>query len=418
MTQDFAELYISGIDEEARGVARLGNRTVLVYCALPGEHVRARILGSKQGKLLARVVEVLESSQYRRIPFCKHACRCGGCLLQHAQYSYQLRLKRGLLASWASKLKLEIEVPKIVPSPEKYFRGRAEPQCNSKVIGFAEHGKKELVDIEECYLVSPKFSEVLQFLRKHLVPELQAVLYREGKFTGSTVVALLGIPGAGLLELAERLKEQYPEFSVVAATSSRIPDKPAELLRVHGSTHYEERLDNVLYRVPFHCFFQGNVHVFRELLRRVKKELAGEHTVYDLYCGIGTIGLYIAEEVGRVKGIEVDKMAVQAANENARLNDVQNFSAYAAKVEDALPRLELEKATAVLDPPRSGLPNTLLRFLLKRGPQRLVYISCNPVRLFCELRTLSRVYNIEKLELYDMFPHTARAEAVAYLERA
>jgi 23S rRNA (uracil1939-C5)-methyltransferase len=446
MIQDFADkeviLDIVDIDHKGRGIGYFRGIPVYVYFALPGEQVKVKLQpGKKKRELIGKLLEVLKPNPNRVQPFCKHFGSCGGCKLQQASYDYQLRLKRSLIKrELVSNELYDVEVSKVEPSETRFYRNKVElTYWPPRALGFKQpEAWDKIVDLEECYLVSPTLNDIIREAKRLLNEvsvsiydrvlqkgSLRFLVYREAKFNDSNLLGIIVKDYTKDAEeyakkLAERLSAQVENIVLGINPSLSDVAYAQTIVKIRGEDYYEERIGSIRYRVHLNSFFQPNVKIFAKILEKIKNSVSGEALVYDLYSGVGTISLYIADSVDRVIGIESEPSAVEQAKINAKLNDISNAEFHLGKVEKSLDLLsQLRKATVILDPPRSGLHPSVKKLLLRKLPPRIVYVSCNPRFQIRDLRAFLKYYQLEenKLLVYDMFPHTMHVESLAILEK-
>ncbi len=411
---------VKRFNEDGLGVVYAGRKKILVPFSAPGDRVRIEKTRRKKRKIIAESFEIVEPSPMRKNPKCEYFGKCGGCLLQHLNYKDQLEFKKSKLAKILGQ---DIE---IIPSPRIFgHRNRIDVVISTKGIGFRRYGTWwDVVDIEWCPVFGQSSRKVLKSLREFIEDHrpslyeigksegfLRYIVIREGKFTGELMVNLVTGPG--------ELSEDFPRYFDYADSIYWSINKTAsdisygDVEKFWGREFIREELDGTAYLIHPNSFFQTNSYAAVELLREVAKRVEGEK-ILDLYSGVGTFGIYLAKKGFKVEGIEINPFAVEMANRNAELNcvdakfkvgadkDVENFEAY---------------DTIIVDPPRAGLHPKLTSRLVRRGPETLVYVSCNPKTLARDLNKLKVAYAIASMTALDMFPHTPHVEVVVELSR-
>ena len=445
---DEIELSIDSLAYGGNGVARLNGFVVFVRRGLPGDRVRARVTKVKRNHAEALTVEVLEGGEARVEAPCAHYPACGGCRFQDLAYDVQLRAKHEWVADSLRRLAGLPDAPlePIVPAIDVFhYRNKVEYSFtqtpDGPALGFHKAGRwDEVLPIDMCWLTSETMNAVRDTVTRwgreeKLVAYDQAeqtgylrhLVLREGKNTNQILVQLVTAPG----ELPDpgylvELLRGHPE---VRSIHWAVNDRPAEITNLPtkllwGEEAIEEELCGMRFRVRPNAFLQTNTKMAEVLygLAREYAALSGGETVYDLYCGTGTIGLTMARDALTVWGVEVSEEAVACALENADLNGVMNAAFFAGEVGDSLAELA-ERAgppdVAVVDPPRAGLSGKALRRLARLEAKRIVYVSCNPTTLASNVKTLRDDwgYELTRAQPVDMFPHTPHVETVALLER-
>jgi 23S rRNA (uracil1939-C5)-methyltransferase len=460
------ELDIESLAYGGNGVARLNGYVVFVRRGLPGDRVRARVTKVKRNHAEAVATEVLQPGPQRVQAPCAHYPACGGCRFQDLAYDAQLAQKHSQVRDALQRLAGIAEPPleAIVPcEPEIfYYRNKMEysfapgpsgaepPTLDTPtgaeippglVLGLHRAGRwDEVLDIQKCWLTTEVGNGIRDAVRawareEGLEPYSQAdntgylrhLVVREGRNTGQALVQLVTAPGEKFekgyfVDVLRRFPEVSSVHWSVNDTPAEVTNLPTELL--WGEEWIEEQISGLRFRVRPNAFLQTNTWMAEKLyaLAREAAQLTGDETVWDLYCGIGTIGLSMAAKALTVWGIEVSEESVACALENAEINGVTNAAFFAGNVGQVVQDL-LDRSGApdviVVDPPRAGLAGKALKRLGEIGAPRLVYVSCNPTTLAGDVKTLREVYGYELLRVtpVDMFPHTPHVEAVALLEK-
>jgi 23S rRNA (uracil1939-C5)-methyltransferase len=442
------ELRIDSLAYGGNGVARLDGFVVFVRRGLPGDRVRARITKVKRSHAEATAVEVLEPGAARVEAPCSHYPACGGCRFQDLAYDAQVAAKEAWVADSLRRIGGLADPPlePILPAESVFhYRNKLEYSFTATpagpALGFHRAGRwDEVLEIERCWLTTDLGNELreavtawarAQGLHAYDQSEhagyLRHLVIREGRNTGQVLLVLVTAPGTlrGRDELVEALRRFPAVRSIhwaVNETPAEVTNLPTELL--WGEDAIEEELLGLRFRVRPNAFLQTNTAMAERIyeLAREYAGLTGSETVYDLYCGIGTIGLCLAANALTVWGVDVSEESVACALENAELNGIANAAFYAGEVGDAVDDLR-ERAGApdvvVVDPPRAGLSGKALRRLARLEAPRIVYVSCNPTTLAGNVKELTGQwgYRLERARPVDMFPHTPHIETVALLVR-
>jgi 23S rRNA (uracil1939-C5)-methyltransferase len=441
------ELEVESLAYGGNGVARLDGFVVFVRRGLPGDRVRARVTKVKRSHAEALATEVLVPGPQRVDPSCRHFPACGGCRFQDLAYEAQLGQKWTQVRDALQRLAGIPEPPleEIVRcEPEIFhYRNKLEYSFTSTeagpALGFHRAGRwDEVLEIERCWLTDDLGNRIRDAVRDWAREEgleaysqadgsgyLRHLVVREGRNTGQALVQLVTAKGERfetgyLVEVLRRFPEVRSIHWAVNDTPAEVTNLPTRLL--WGEEWIEEELGGLRFRVRPNAFLQTNTAMAERLygLARTAAQLTGGETVWDLYCGIGTIGLSLARDALTVWGVEVSEESVACALENAELNGIANAAFFAGNVGQAVDEL-LERSGApdvvVVDPPRAGLAGKALRRLGRIGAPRLVYVSCNPTTLAGDVKVLCADHGYELLHAtpVDMFPHTPHVECVALL---
>jgi 23S rRNA (uracil1939-C5)-methyltransferase len=449
MVDEELELAIDSLAYGGNGVARANGFVVFVRRGLPGDRVRARVTRVKRNHAEAVALEVVEAGAPRVDAPCAHYPECGGCRFQDLAYEAQAEWKERQVADALRRIGAMDEPPlePILPAVEVFhYRNKLEysftKTAQGPALGFHKAGRwDEVLEVERCWLTTELGNAIRDTVRdwareERLEPYdqetqtgyLRHLVVREGRNTGQALVQL--VTAAGERFERERLVEVLRAFPEVRSIHWSVNDSPAEVTNLPtallwGEEAIEEQLCGLRFRVRPGAFLQTNTAMAERLY-----ELAGEYagltgaeTVYDLYCGIGTIGLSMAAKALTVWGVEVSEESVACALENADLNGITNAAFFAGNVGQVLEELRDragEPDVVVVDPPRAGLAGKALRRVGRLGATRLVYVSCNPTTLAGDVKALvgEHGYRLERARPVDMFPHTPHVETVALLRRS
>src|SRR5436309_5858848 len=442
------ELHVDSLAFGGNGVARLNGFVVFVRRGLPGDTVRARVTKVKRSHAEALAVEVVEPSAKRVDAPCAPYPACGGCRFQDLAYDAQLEAKQEQVRDALRRIGGIAEPPlePILPAESRFFyRNKLEYSFTATpdgpALGFHRAGRwDEVLEVERCWLTDELGNAIRSAVRDWAREEgleaysqadgsgyLRHLVVRQGRNTGQALVQLVTAPGERfetgyLVDVLRRFPEVRSIHWSVNDTPAEVTNLPTRLL--WGEEWIEEELCGLRFRVRPNAFLQTNTAMAERLygLAREAAGLTGDETVWDLYCGIGTIGLSLARDALTVWGIEVSEESVACALENSELNGITNAAFFAGNVGEVVEEL-LERSgppdVVVVDPPRAGLAGKALRRLGRIGAPRLVYVSCNPTTLAGDAKTLREEYGYELLRArpVDMFPHTPHVETVALFER-
>jgi 23S rRNA (uracil1939-C5)-methyltransferase len=443
------KLRIDSLAYGGNGVARLNGFVVFVQRALPGDTVRARVTKVKRNHAEAVSLEVLEAGAPRVEAPCEHYPACGGCRFQDLAYEAQLGAKAQQVADALARIGglVGFQLEPAVPAESVFhYRNKLEYSFAEAEeglgLGFHRAGRwDEVLDVERCWLTTDLGNAIRNAVKEWARAEglapfdqerqdgyLRHLVVREGRNTGQALVVLVTAPGQ--LATAESFVETLRGFPEVRSIYWAVNDTPAEVTNLPGKLLWgeeaiEEEILGLRVRVRPNAFLQTNTAMC-EVLYRLTGEyaaLTGEETVYDLYCGTGTIGLALARDALTVWGIESSEESVACAVENAELNGLANAAFFAGDVGADLEELQ-ERAgppdVVVVDPPRAGLSGKALRRIGRLGAPRIVYVSCNPTTLAGNAKELVSEwgYRLERARPVDLFPHTPHVETVALFSRA
>jgi 23S rRNA (uracil1939-C5)-methyltransferase len=444
------ELEVESLAYGGNGVARTDGFVVFVRRGLPGDTVRARVTKVKRNHAEALATEILRPGPQRVDAPCRHYPGCGGCRFQDLAYEAQLQQTAAQVEDALRRLggfDAASLLEPIVPCEPEIFHYRNKLEYSftrtpsGPALGFHKAGRwDEVLEVERCWLTTGLGNGIRDAVRDWAREEqleaysqedgtgyLRHLVVREGRNTGQALVQLVTAPGERfergyLVEVLRRFPQVRSIHWAVNDTPAEVTNLPTELL--WGDDAIEEELCGLRFRVRPNAFLQTNTAMAERLYALAGEfaALSGRETLYDLYCGIGTIGLTLASRVLTVWGVEVSEEAVACALENAELNGIANAAFVAGNVGQALEELREragEPDAVVVDPPRAGLAGKALRRVGRLGAPRLVYVSCNPTTLASDAKVLrdDYGYRLVRARPVDMFPHTPHVETVALLER-
>ena len=447
---DLLQIKIEAMGNAGEGIGKIDGYPLFVKDALPGDLAEVRVTKVKKTYAFARLERVLEASPDRTEPRCPLHRRCGGCQIQALSYEKQLEYKEQKVREDLIRIGGFADPPvfQVLGMDEPYhYRNKAQfPFGRNRegriVTGFYAGRTHTIVPGTECAIGVPENKQILElildFMEKHGIAPydettgkglLRHALIRKGFATGELMVCLVinGRSFPHVEELADRLFEipGMTSFSLNVNQKNTNVILGEEVISVRGQTYITDRIGGVSYQISPLSFYQVNP-VQTEKLYRTALEyagLTGGETVWELYCGIGTISLFLAKSAGQVYGVEIVPQAVEDARRNAALNGISNVEFYLGKAEEVLPeKYEKDGIRAdviVVDPPRKGCDSACLETMLRMEPERIVYVSCDPATLARDLKILCADgrYELSKVQPVDMFPHTAGIENVAQLFR-
>jgi len=446
---DIVTLEIVDCGTDGEGIGKADGFTVFVKDAVIGDTVTAKIMKAKKNYGYGRLMEILKPSPYRVDPICPSARQCGGCQLQAVSYEEQKAFKEKKLRGHLERIGgfKELPMEPLIGMDEPYhYRNKAQfPVGRNKegriVTGFYAGRTHAIIENRDCALGIPQNKEVLDRVIAHMEKYniapydemtgkglVRHIFVRYGFFTGELMVCLI-INGQDLPHQKEMV-EKLGEIPGMTSISLNINKKRNNVIlgdkvkTIWGKEYITDKIGDISYEISPLSFFQVNPHQTWKLYSKALEyaDLHGEETVWDLYCGIGTISLFLAQKAKFVRGVEIVSAAIEDARRNARLNKIDNVEFFVGKAEEVLPR-EYEKNgvyadVIVVDPPRKGCDEMLLKTILKMQPKRVVYVSCDSATLARDLRFLcDNGYELKKVCGVDQFPQTVHVETVVLLSQ-
>ena len=441
------EIEDCGIDGE--GIGKADGFTVFVKDAVIGDTVTAKIIKAKKNYGYGRLMEVLKPSPYRVEPKCEFARQCGGCQLQALSYDQQLVFKTNKVKGHLERIGGFTDIPMepIIGMDELFhYRNKAQfPVGRNKegkiVTGFYAGRTHNIIENRDCALGVAENKEVLDRVIAHMEkygiePYNEAtgkglvrhVLIRYGYFTKEVMVCL--ILNGNKIPKEEQLVKSLCEIPGMTSITINVNKKHSnvilgeEICLLWGQEYITDRIGDISYQISPLSFYQVNPMQTQKLYAKALEyaDLHGQETVWDLYCGIGTISLFLAQKAKFVRGVEIVPAAIENAKENAKLNGLENTEFFVGKAEEVLPR-EYKKNgvyadVIVVDPPRKGCDETLLETMIEMNPERIVYVSCDSATLARDLKYLcERGYELRKVCPVDQFGMTVHVETVVLLSQ-
>ena len=394
------EVKIDRLDHQGRGIASL-DKVTFIPNALPGEIVDIEITTSKSKYNIGKVNRYISESNSRIKPICPYYNVCGGCELMHLSYENELKYKEDKIKNIMSRYAGLDNVSNIVGcNTELSYRNKVTFKVDKK-ISLSKKESHELVNIDKCLLISDKMNNYITVINKIDLSNINEVIIRES------------IDDTMIIFMCD--KDINIETSLLDCNVVKYYKKYETL---KGNNYIIDKIGDLSYKISPSSFFQVNKYQVKKLYDLVLDNLKPNKSdkVLDLYCGTGTIGLYVANYVDEVLGIEINEDAIKDANYNKELNNIHNIS-FTAGDSKIIHNINFKPNKIIVDPPRAGLDKKVIDDIIRINPERLVYVSCDPITLARDLNILKEKYNVNKIIPVDMFPRTYHVETVCVLER-
>ncbi|MDO5555993.1 MAG: 23S rRNA (uracil(1939)-C(5))-methyltransferase RlmD [Clostridia bacterium] len=436
---------------QGEGVARIDGVTVFINGAIKNEKVKIKILKVQKSFAYGKILEFLEKSKHRRNSDCATYAKCGGCNLRHVNYEETLKIKKATVENCLYKeLKKEIKINETIGMEEPFFyRNKllypvGINEKNQSVIGIYSNRSHNIIETNKCNIQNETCQNIANDIFK-FVKENDISIYNEKTLKGSLrhIVIRIGIKTNEILvilvlndnifkkdkQLIESLTSKYSEIkSIVKNYNTKntnvILGNKNEI--IFGSGYIYDVLGEYKFKISPLSFYQVNPIQTKILYNTAIKYVEDSpprnlsDIALDLYCGIGTIGIWASKYFNKVYGIEISEDAIKDAKENAKINNIDNIEFYAGDVEIILPKIieknNIRPNVVFVDPPRKGLDNKTIETLLNLEAEKIIYISCNPATLARDLNLLQNKYEIKEVQPVDMFPWTSHVECVALLQ--
>ena len=431
---------------QGEGIAKIDNFAIFIPGALKGEKVKIVIVKVLKSHAFGKVLEILKKSDYRVEVDCKTYKRCGGCNLRHIRYNETLLIKRNIVQNLVNKnLSSKPKVQETLGMDEPYnYRNKAQypvgqDKENKPIIGVFANRTHEIIPIENCLIQDEKTEEIAKFIINYFSENnisvyneetrnglIRHIVTKIGKKTNEIMVIIVinGDKIPNEKEFVKVLTQNFPKIKTIVKNINKNNTNVIlgkKNINLYGDGYIKDKLGDLIFKISPLSFYQVNP-VQAEKLYRIGIESANitkEDIVFDLYCGIGTISLFMAKYAKKVYGVEIVEEAIKDAKENAKINNIENTEFIAGDVEEVLNNLinnkKITPDIVMVDPPRKGLDNTSIQNIIKIKPKRMIYISCNPATLVRDLKELEKIYEIKEIKPVDMFPFTSHVECVCIL---
>lgn len=449
---------------EGKAIGKLDGIAVFVKNAATGDLVRARITRKKKQYAEAQLLEVLEPGKVRQEPKCEHALHCGGCTWQHVTYEEQLRFKREQVRDHIQRIgglkhvnpnavlrsKNELHYRNKMEftfsdrrwlTPEEIQSGEDIPQ-NSVALGLHIPGRYDkILDLNECFLQPPIAYQILDWTRNYAIKHeikpwnthkregyLRNLMIRNAVHTGDLMVNLVTFTDDEefMRSYSDALIAEFPSVTTVVnnVNDTFSPTSIGRFEKIyHGPGYITEHLDEYAFQIDSNAFFQTNTAQAEKLYQTALDfaEIKPGDTIYDLYCGVGSLSLFVSKSVKKVVGIEINEVSIKNAEANRDRNGVSHCYFEQGDMKDVFTREIIAKHgrpdVIITDPPRAGMHEDVVHHLNEIAADRLVYVSCNSSTMARDLQILSEVYEIIEVQPVDMFPQTYHIETVAKLRK-
>lgn len=406
------EIEIQKLDHQGRGIGYHEGKIIFVPNTLPNEIVIAKIIQNKKKYSIGEAVSYLQKSSDRIIPSCSYYELCGGCDLMHMPYHQQLQFKQNKIVNIMEKYcGLGNKVRDIVENSHPiHYRNKITLQVWGKEFGFYEKKSNQIVPIASCFLAHSKINVLIPLFYQLDLSKIEQIMIRSAQYTSDSMIVFYMIDMIDFTPFVDEFKKYVSSMIVIHSGTEKI---------LFGNGFMVEKMNDWQFQISPDSFFQVNTEQAIKLYDLVleKAHLTGKERVLDLYCGTGTISLYLSPFAHWVDGIEINQRAIDNANENKKMNHVSNVSFICVNANEVLKKIECSYDVVVVDPPRSGLDHKTLESIIKIAPSRIVYVSCDPITLARDINGLSQYYNIMEIIPIDLFSETAHVECVCVFER-
>ncbi len=439
--KEIKELQVENIAFGGNGIAKIEGFTIFVDQGLPGDYVKALIVEKKKNSAIAKIVEFLEESPFRVKSKCKYAGYCGGCKWIFLNYEKQLEYKRNHIEESLRHIgKINDVFVHPVASSDSIFGYRNKmvfafgdkPETNAGfALGLHTSEQSEIFDTEKCPLLPELGASILNDIRMFvrnrgwLSAFWRFVMLRYSFTYDKWMINIVTTSENRKITepLADFLLAKYS--NKISVINNINPENNTShfgkyRMSLAGDDYIKEKIGGFDFRISANSFFQINTYAAEKLYKAIfdYAGLTGTERVIDLYSGIGSIAIFVSGRAKEVTGIEIMKSAVKDAEENARLNQVENCNFFCSDIKKNFAKIPYASDVVIADPPRAGIDKKVLSRIVEFSPKRIIYVSCNPASLARDLKLLQNFYHIVEIFPIDMFPHTYHIESVTLMDRS
>ncbi len=410
---------------EGQGIARAGELVVFVKGLIKGEEADVKIIAEKKNYAVGIIDRLIVPSKHRITSDCPISYKCGGCDYRHIDYDHQLQLKKEVLVNTFRNY----VVKDIRPCEERtYYRNKVQIPVRDHKMGFYRKYSNDIVEFDDCLIESKIANQIIADMKKVLIgkpfeDKIRHIIVKHGKGSGEVMVAF--IVKDMRIDLSEALAYLIDHYPQIRSVIMNLNDTDSNVILgsdekvLYGRDHIFDIYDGIRVKLSLKSFYQVNYEMMLKLYKRVSElaDLRKDSKVLDLYCGIGTISLYLSRHCGHVTGVEIVEAAVRNARDNAEMNGFANTDFILADASKNMDEYLLDKDVVIVDPPRKGISRELISSFIDKRVKKIVYVSCNPATLARDLEFLKDHYHISAIEPFDMFPYTIHSECLCVLDQ-
>ena len=410
---------------DGQGIAKAGDLVVFVKEMIVGEEADVKIIAEKKNYAFGIIDKLIVESPYRIKSDCPISYKCGGCDYRYINYDFQLKLKKDVLINTLKDFKVNDIIKDDNPY---YYRNKVQIPVKDHQMGFYRKFSNDVVVFDDCLIESKIANEIIADLKKILIEAkldkyFRHILIKHGKGTNEVMVGfIVNSFDIDLSNVVDYLVSKYPNIKSIIMN---LNDKDTNVILgkeekvLYGNDYIYDIYDGIKVKLSLKSFYQVNYEQMLKLYAKIKEfsNVSKNDDVLDLYCGIGTISLYMARFAKHVTGVEIVETAVNNARDNAKINNMDNVDFVLADASKNMDEYIKGKDIVIVDPPRKGISKELIDSIIKNDIKYLVYVSCNPATLARDLDILKQHYNIGEIQPVDMFGFTTHVECVTVLNK-
>lgn len=394
-------LEITKIDHDGRGIGYINNKIVFVENTLPGELVDIKIIKEKKNYIEAEVKNFIKKSNIRTKSPCPFFPECGGCNLFNISYDNQLIFKQNKIENIVNKyLNQKIKINKIVKCDnELYYRNKTTFQIK-ETIGFYKNKSYNIIPVNKCLISNKLINNSINYLKRLELKYIKKIICRASNNQLMIII-----------ETDNKNLDISPLKEIASSIYLKVKNN---YIHVYKEKYIKEKIGNYNYLISPDSFFQVNINTCFKLYLKIKEYVGTEKNVLDLYCGTGSISIFVSES-NNILGIEINEDAIKDAKNNAKINDIKNINFICGESGKKIANINFKPDVIIVDPPRNGLNKETITNIFNLNSKLLIYVSCDPMTLIRDLNILIKNYNIIELTPFDMFPNTKHIECLVLL---
>ena len=410
---------------DGKGIAKSNDYVIFVKDMIVGEEADIKIISEKKNYAYGIIDKMIVPSKNRVIPDCKISYKCGGCDYRYIEYNYQLKLKKAVLDNTFKNY----HVLDIIPDNDPYYyRNKVQVPVKDHKLGFYRKYSNDIVEFDDCKIESKIANKIIDDLKKLLINTsiekcFRHIIIKHGFGTDEIMVCF--VVTTFNLNIDDIVSFLINKYSDIKSIMLNLNDKDTNVILgndekiLYGRDYIYDTCEDIKIKYSLKSFYQVNHCQMIKLYNVVKDycDLSFNDEVLDLYCGVGTISLFVARHCKKVTGVEIVKEAIENAIENAKLNDINNANFILADANNNMDEFLINKDIVILDPPRKGVSKNLIDSIIKSNINKVIYVSCNPATLARDLELFKDYYDVSDIQPVDMFPFTTHVECCLRLTR-
>ena len=423
MKNDIVRCKCIDMSVDGHGIARADDLVIFVKGMIKGEEADVKIIAEKKNYSFGIIDKLIISSPYRIESDCPVSYKCGGCDYRYIDYDYQLELKKEVLINTFKDFTVNDIIKDDFPD---HYRNKVQIPVRDSKMGFYRKFSNDIVEFDDCLIESEKANKIIKDLKQLLLSNkidkyFRHILIKHAQGTDEIMLGyIVNTFDIDLDEVNRMIIDKYPEIKSIILNMN---DKQTNVILgekeklLYGRDHIFDIYDGIKVKIALKSFYQVNYDMMLKLYAKIKEfaDLKGDESVLDLYCGIGTISLYLARYAKEVLGVEIVEKAIENAKDNAWINNINNVSFICADASKKMNEYIKGKDIVVVDPPRKGISKELIDTFIELKTKKIIYVSCNPATLNRDLILFKDHYHISPIQPVDMFPYTTHCESVVLL---